>query len=136
MADPRPVFLDTNVLLYLFSEDSNRAERVESVVAEGGTISVQVLNEFVSAATRKYGLSSAGVRETLAAVKANCSVVPLDLATHEHGLDLIERYRFSTYAMIVAAALRAGCTTLLTEDMQHGQRVAGMTIRNPFHRNH
>jgi predicted nucleic acid-binding protein len=133
VADDSRVFLDTNVLLYLFSEDAARAEHAESVVAGGGTVSVQVLNEFVSTATRKYGLSLNGARETLATVRAICTVVPLDLATHEAGLDLIERYRFSTYdAMIVSAALRAGCTTLYTEDMQAGQKIGNLTIRNPF----
>ena len=60
-------------------------------------------------------------------------VRPLDLETHERALDLVERYRFSVYdGLIVAAALRAGCTTLHTEDLQHAQRIGSLTIANTF----
>jgi len=48
-------------------------------------------------------------------------------------LDVRQRWRFSFCdSLIVAAALSAGCRRLLTEDLQHGQRVEGLTIENPF----
>ena len=70
----------------------------------------------------------------LAAVRANCRVVPLTEATHDLGLEVAERYRLSVYdAMIVAAAMLAGDGVLHTEDLQDGLRVeGGLTIRNPF----
>jgi predicted nucleic acid-binding protein len=128
-------FLDTNVLLYLLSADAAKADRAEALLAEGGTVSVQVLNEFAAVAIRKLGMAVGEVRDVLSAVRAVCAVVPVDLATHDLGLDLVERYRVSIYdALIVAAAQKADCKTLYSEDLQHGQRLGSVTIRNPFAR--
>ncbi len=126
-------FLDTNVILYLLSEDPTKADRAEELVAAGGIVSVQVLNEFASVANRKLGLSYVEVREILSTVRAACTVVPVDVGTHDLGLEIAERYRFSVYdGLIVAAALQAGCAVLYSEDLQHEQAVERLTIRNPF----
>ncbi len=127
-------FFDTNILLYLLSADIAKADRAEAVLAQGGTISVQVLNEFAAVATRKLGLSYSEIREVLEPIRAVCAVVPLALETHELGLHIAERYRFSIYdALIVAAALLAGCGTLYSEDLQDGQSIDGrLVVRNPF----
>lgn len=127
------VFLDTNVLVYLLSEDKAKADRAEAILAAGGTISVQVLNEFVSVGMRKAQLSVPEIRNCLAVVRAVCTVHPLDLETHEFGLDITERYGLSFYdSLILAAARQAGCSVVYSEDMQDGQVVDGVTIRNPF----
>jgi predicted nucleic acid-binding protein len=126
-------FFDTNILLYLVSSDPTKAERAERLLADGGSISVQVLNEFAAVATGKYGIEIGRIREVLAEIRLLCSIKALEVETHELGLDLAERYRYSIYdSMILAAALRAGCSRLLSEDNQHGQRVEGLTICNPF----
>ncbi|MCK6401729.1 MAG: PIN domain-containing protein [Sphaerotilus natans subsp. sulfidivorans] len=131
-------FLDTNVVLYLLSGDPARADRAEALLAQGGVVSVQVLNEFVSVAVRKLRLPWPDIREVLAAVRANCTVVPVTAEVHERALDLIEQHSLSVYdALIVAAALDAGCTTLWTEDMQDGRRFDDhLTLRNPFRESH
>lgn len=127
------VFLDTNVLLYLFSPDIAKAQRAESVIEGGGTVSVQVLNEFAAVARRKVRLEFPEIREALRAVRSGCRVVSLDIETHELGLDVAERHRLSVYdGIIVAAAIRAGCRILYSEDLQHGQQINGVTIQNPF----
>jgi len=127
-------FLDTNVLLYLLSADAAKADRAEAALAEGGVVSVQVLNEFASVASRKLGMSIAETREALAVVRALCRTVPLTEATHDKGLEIAERYGLAVYdAMIVAAALLAGCDTLYSEDLQDGQWLDGrLTVRNPL----
>jgi len=127
-------FFDTNVLLYLLSGDAAKADRAEAVLARGGTISVQVLNEFAAVASRKLGLSYAEIREVLEPVRAVCAVEPITPETHDLGLQIAERYGFSLYdALIVAAALRAGCRTLYSEDLQDGQSIDGrLVVRNPF----
>jgi predicted nucleic acid-binding protein len=126
-------FFDTNVLLYLVSGDAAKADRAEQLLARGGLISVQVLNEFASVAVGKYAVEFTKIREVLSAIRLVCSVQPLDVETHELGLKLAERYRYSVYdSMILAAALRAGCSTLLSEDFQNGQKIDGLTIRDPF----
>ncbi len=127
------IFFDTNVLLYLLSHDTAKADRIEALLTSGGVISVQVLNEFAAVALGKKAVSFRDLREILATIRDVCAVRPLDVETHERGLDLAERYRFSIYdSLIVAAALRAGCATLYSEDLHHGQTIERLTIRNPF----
>jgi len=124
---------DTNVVLYLLSADPAKANRAAQLLGRGGTISVQVLNEFTAVAVRKFGMKINEIRELLATVRQSCEVTPVDITTHEQALELAERYRLSVYdALIVAAALASECSTLWTEDLQHGQRIQRLTIRNPF----
>jgi len=127
-------FFDTNILLYLFSGITDRADRAEKIVSSGGVISVQVLNEFTSVAFRKLKLSYPEIRETLAIVRAVCKVQPLTVEIHELGLVIAERYGYALYdSMIISAALHAGCATLYNEDMQHGQEIEGrIKLVNPF----
>jgi predicted nucleic acid-binding protein len=126
-------FFDTNVLLYLLSKDMAKADRAEVLLASGGVVSVQVLNEFTSIASRKLAMTIPEIREILSTIRAMCIVKPLDIETHELGLDMAERYGFSIYdALIVAAAMRGGCSVLYTEDLQQGQVIDQLTIQNPF----
>jgi predicted nucleic acid-binding protein len=126
-------FFDTNVLLYLLSKDAAKADRAEALLASGAVVSVQVLNEFASVASRKLAMTIAEIREILSTIRAACAVMPLDIETHDLGLDIAERHRFSIYdALIVAAALRVGCAILYTEDLQQGQVIEKLQIRNPF----
>ena len=127
-------FFDTHILLYLLSADPAKADRAEAVVANGGVVSVQVLNEFAAVAARKLHMSYPEIRDTLEPIRALCQVRPLTAETHDLGLDVAERYGFSVYdALIVASALQAGCKTLYTEDMQDGQTIQGrLVVRNPF----
>ena len=127
------VFFVTNLLLYLLAEDAAKADPAEALLASSGVVSVQVLNEFASVATGKLALTVAEVREVLATIRAVCIVKPVDVETHELGLDLTEPYRFSVYdSLILAAALRAGREVLYTEDRRHRQRIGHLTIQNPF----
>ena len=128
------VFLDTDVVLYLLSADTVKADRAEELLAIGGLISVQVLNEFAAVASRKLKMSWSEIRDVLAQVRAVCPVEPMSIETHERALQVAERYGLAIYdALIVAAALLAGCTTLYSEDLQHGQVIERqLTIRNPF----
>lgn len=133
-ANVAKVFFDTNVLLYLLSADAAKADRAEELVASGGVISVQVLNEFASVAARKLGMSHAEVRDALEPIRALCVVTPLTVEIHDRAIQLAERYGYSIYdALIVAAALEADCDTLYSEDLQHGQVIdGGLVISNPF----
>jgi predicted nucleic acid-binding protein len=126
-------FFDTNVLLYLLSGNQAKAERTQTLLEAGGVISVQVLNEFASVALGKKAVNFREVREILSILRAVCVVKPLDVETHERGLDVAERYKFSIYdSMIIAAGLQAGCSILYTEDLSSGQRIEQLTISNPF----
>lgn len=127
-------FFDTHVLLYLLSADDTKANRAEAELSGGGIISVQVLNEFAAVATRRLKMPIAEVRETLAIIRAVCTVVPLTQETHDLGLHLAQKNMLSIYdAMIVAAALQAKCKVLVSEDMHHGQIVEkSLKVFNPF----
>jgi len=133
MKTDRP-FFDTNVLLYLLSEDNRKADQAEAIIALGGIISVQVLNEFVSVASRKLGMSYTEIRDMLGTVRAVCQTQALTVDTHDRGLDIAERFGFSLYdSMIVSSALQCGCTVLYSEDMQHGQEIdSQLVVLNPF----
>ncbi len=127
-------FLDTNVLLYLLSGDEAKADRAEEVIAGGGIISVPVLNEFASVATRKLRMSWEEIREILWWVRAICPVEAITVESHDRGLQIAQRYGLSIYdSMIIASALMAGCAAVYSEDMQHGQVFDDqLTILNPF----
>lgn len=127
-------FFDTNVILSLLSSDNAKADRAEAELGNGGIVSVQVLNEFASVASRKYDMSIAEIREFLSVIRAVCQVVSVHETTHDRGLQIAQRYKASIYdAMIIAAAVLAGCRTLISEDFQHGQVFEGtLRIRNPF----
>jgi predicted nucleic acid-binding protein len=127
-------FIDTNILVYFASSNEAKADRAEQIIDQGGTISVQVLNELVNVALRKLGLSWGETRALLAAVRGLLSVQPVTIDVHETGLYLAERYQLSLYdAMIAAAALHADCDTLWSEDMQDGLVIDGrLRVVNPF----
>lgn len=94
-----------------------------------------MLNEFATVARRKLGRSWPEISQAVADIRAVCPPpVPLTTRTHEHALTLAATSGFAFYdALIVAAALQAKCTVLLSEDMQDGQVIEGrLTIRNPF----
>ena len=126
-------FADTNVILYLL-DDGPKADRAEAIVGQGPRISVQVLNETLVNCRRKADLTWDETGSFLVGIQALCPVEDLTLHTHEVGRALAERYRVSVYdAMIVAAALVAGCTTLWTEDMQDGLLIEDrLRLVNPF----
>ena len=129
-----PAFFDTNVLLYLISSDRRKADRAEELVAQGGTISVQVLNEMSHVMRRKAGMGWDAVRDILATLRAVLDVVPMDEDTHAQGIDLAQRHGFSVWdAMIVAAAQQSGAAVLWSEDMDGGLTLpSGLVLRNPF----
>lgn len=126
-------FFDTNVVLYLLSADTYKADTAEALLANGGMISVQVLNEATSVCLRKLKMPWPEIHELLEGVKACCEVLPLTLDTHEDALRLAERHPLSFYdALICASARLAGAETLYSEDMQDGLVLGGLVIRNPF----
>ena len=105
-------FFDTNVLLYLLSEDAAKADRVEELLTSGGTISVQVLNQFAAVASRKLGLSWGEIKDILGPIRAICEIEPLSIGTHDGAIEIAGLY---------------------SEDFQHGQLIANqLRIRNPF----
>jgi predicted nucleic acid-binding protein len=130
-ADP---FFDTSVLLYLLSSDTEKADRVEALLAESGTISVQVLNEFTAVASRKFKMPLHEIRDFLETVGDICLTESLTVEDHDRACEIVEDYKFSFYdSVIIASALHAGCTVLYSENLQHGQVIdKRLKVTNPF----
>ncbi len=133
------VFLDTNVLVYAFgmkkaSIPDTRSEIAQQIVIDRAVISVQVLNEFAQVCHRKVGLSWERIVASLQVIKELCGpAVPLTADLHEAAVELSRWHGFNIYdSLILAAAIKAGCTTVLTENMQYGQTIGNLTIVNPF----
>ena len=130
----REVFLDTNILLHLLSAETAKADIAQALLRAGGVVSVQVLNEFASVASRKLRMPFSEVQELLYDIRRFCQVTPLTIETHELGMAYCARFGYSVYdSMILAAATLADCKTLMSEDMQSNQVIMQrLIIHDPF----
>ena len=125
-------FFDSNILLYLV-EDIPKTVLAENLSRQGGTISVQVLNEFVSVCRKIHKLEFSDIVNLLLPIKETFRIVDVTIETHERAMEIAMTNKIGIYdANIVAAAELAGCDTLYTEDLSDGQRIGRVTIRNPF----
>jgi predicted nucleic acid-binding protein len=127
-------FFDTNILIYAFGEDEKRSEVARILLATGGVISIQVLNEFVAVLKRKLKFTWPEIAEALAAVRTLCPKIgELTIATHEAAMKIAERYGYQIFdSLIIASAHEAKCKVLYSEDLHDGQEIDGLMIRNPF----
>lgn len=131
---PARRFFDTNILIYAFASNDPRSDRAGSLIAEGGVIGVQVLNEFTNVVRRKLRWRWEQIEASLAVVEELFDpVAPLTKAVHAKAVVLARERGLSVYdALIVAAAQDAGCKLLCSEDLQHGQKFGTLTVENPF----
>jgi predicted nucleic acid-binding protein len=126
-------FIDSNVLLYTLGHDAKKLEKAKDLVNQQPVISVQILNEFANVCRKKFKLEWVDIGAGLETAKSLCEVVPLTIDVHERAVEIASLNRIGTYdANIVAAAELAGCDVLYSEEMNHGQRIGSVTIRNPF----
>jgi predicted nucleic acid-binding protein len=134
MADRR--FFDTNILVYAFAADDPRSVRAEALIADGGVIGVQVLNEFTNVTRRKLRWDWEQIDASLAVIEELLGVArPLTTALHAQAVVLARNSKLSFYdALIVAAAIDADCEILCSEDLQDGQKFGTLTVENPFRR--
>ena len=135
------VFIDTNVFVYhLDATHAGKHDLADQLVRgalrdRNACISFQVVQECLNTVLRKaeVPLDEAGARSYLDVVLAPLMQVPATPALYQRALAVRQRWRFSFYdALIVAAAQSAGCRRLLSEDLQHGQRIDGLVVENPF----
>lgn len=131
--------IDTNILLYAIAQSVGgvadpRTERAEQLLAAGGRVTVQVLNEFADVANRKLRLSWDWIESRLWVIEELCGpALPLTPQAQRDAVRISGRYALRIYdSMIVATAQEAGCDVLYTEDLQHGQEIEGVRIVNPF----
>lgn len=132
-------FIDSNVFVYLFDKtDPDKRQRAETLIEyalEQGSscISYQVVQETINVITRKLEATADDAKRFLDRVLVPLWKVTPTAGFYHRGLDLQSRYQFSFYdSLVIAAALEAGCKTLYSEDLQHGQRIEQLAINNPF----
>ncbi|MBW1880301.1 MAG: PIN domain-containing protein [Deltaproteobacteria bacterium] len=133
-------FLDTNILVYSFDETDRRKregarELIAAALEGAGTISFQVVQEFLNVALRKFArpMTIDEAQDYLDAVLVPLCRVHSEPDLYREALAARLRWRFSFYdSLIVAAALRSGCDILYSEDLQHGQQLGRVTVMDPF----
>jgi len=127
-------FLDSNVLIYAYTNDDRR-ERATDLIAEGGVISVQSLAEFIHVARRRPNIDGQDLFEAVKLLTDRLYVRgSVTLEVLNRGLVIAQRYKLSIHdSTLIAVALNADCVEFLSEDMQHGLVIEDrLTIRNPF----
>ena len=133
-------FLDTNILIYAFTEQDarrkNRSRQLHELAIGGqGIISFQVVQEFLNAAQKKFParFTEPDLREFLDhELWPLCAVFP-SRELYQQAITLRSETGFSFYdSLIVAAALAGGCPTLYSADLPAGRKIHGLEIKNPF----
>ena len=129
-----PAFVDTNVAVYALGRDTDKKMRARQILDASPVVSSQVINEAISVLTRKQALSRDEAYEVAEALMALAAVVSVSAGIVRDAIAIGRRHAISHWdALIVAAALAAGCDTLYSEDMQDGQVFDGrLTVKNPF----
>ncbi len=140
---PRPwtdswFFFDTNIFVYAVSaaEEDREKRRIARVLLadEEFSLSLQVVQEFINTCLNKIRLGQS--REAIAETVDLLLAYPCHRASPtliRHAFDLQGRYKISYWdAAILAASAELGCTTLYTEDLNHGQTYESVQVINPF----
>lgn len=133
-------FLDTNVFVYTFDRNSAKQKKAAQLIHQAAdtgeaVVSYQVVQEFFNVALRRFptpmGLAEA--EQYLVTVFRPLLAIHSSSSLYLEAMRIVDRHHFSWYdSLIVAAAREAKCDTLYTEDLSHGQTVAGVRVENPF----
>ncbi len=130
------IFLDSNVLLYAYSETDPHKRQIARGLADehGAVVSTQILSEFANVVLRKFRMSPPDARQRVAELAARCDVIAVTPAVIMDAIRVHERFGFGFFdSQVIAAALAAGATTLYSEDRHHGQTIDGqLRIVSPF----
>lgn len=134
-------FLDTNLFVYTFDTQAPaKAKKAAQLIRRAadtgeGIISYQVVQEFFNVAFRRFAqpMSLAEAEQYLVTVLRPLLAVHSSPAIYFEALRIVEKNRIPWYdSLIVAAALEGQCAKLYSEDFQHGRKIEGLQIENPF----
>ncbi|OHD55503.1 MAG: hypothetical protein A2Y33_11885 [Spirochaetes bacterium GWF1_51_8] len=132
---PDRAFIDSNLLIYLYSIDEFKQKRVEKLLESLDEIFIsrQVIHEFCNVLINKFKRPAEDIRLALKDFYNNFEIVELNTEITEKALSIFQSYRFSFYdSIIISAALTSKCGVLYSEDLQHGIKIGNLTITNPF----
>ncbi|MDR1979346.1 MAG: PIN domain-containing protein [Synergistaceae bacterium] len=136
MRDRVQAFADTNVLVYLFSENEpiKRRYSVQALNDYKCNVSTQVLNEFCNVCTKKWHFSASAIGRALDKICAYAVLWPVDLNVVKQAVFLHAKYRYAYYdCLMISSALICGCEILLTEDLTDGQTIEErLTVKNIY----
>lgn len=127
-------FADTNIAVYALDANPVRRARAFALMRQRPVISTQVVNEFLNVLTGKQRVPRNVANRYARILLRRCEVVAVTTQVVESAIQLGERYQCKHWdALVIAAALLAGCDTLYSEDLQDGQVFEGrLTVKNPF----
>jgi len=129
-------FLDTNILISLYSTEEKKQKRVLELLQNDDTsvISTQVLSEFCNILKKKFNFNTKQLNILLQDFEKNFLLHTTDIEQIKTALTISDRYKYSFYnALVIAGAIHSGCTLLFSEDLQHGQTILNkVKITNPF----
>jgi predicted nucleic acid-binding protein len=129
-------FVDTNILVYLYSEDEEkkRAVAYDAIERYDCITSTQALTEFSNVCIKKLHIRAGIISKSIDEITAACTVIPVEQETIKKALELHRKYGYSYYdCLIIASALICNCTLLLTEDLKNHQVIENsLTINNIF----
>ena len=132
----RRAFVDSNVILYLMSDDVAKAERARTLFYDDSlalTISTQVVGEVVNVARRKSPESWARLRRLVDWLHRSTEILTVSLDDQRRAFDVAEATGYSWWdSQLLAVAARAGAEIVYTEDLQHGRVVGPLAIVDPF----
>ncbi|MBT4525289.1 MAG: PIN domain-containing protein [Deltaproteobacteria bacterium] len=134
-------FIDTNIFVYSFDKKSRKKKKISYDIIQvalednSGCISSQVIQEFLNVSSKKFDpplLIQDSIKYLNSVLVPLCEIyTSADL--YIKTLEISEKWKYSFYdSMIITAALRTDCSTLYSEDLQHGQKIQSLTILNPF----
>ncbi len=128
-------FVDTKILVYTVTTDP-KSVRAAAILNRRCIISVQALNEFVNVGRRRLGMSWDQIDAALADFRFLCNptLVEIDDGIHEDAVRIMKRFGFRIFdALMVAAALKSGCSIFWSQDLQSGMLIDDrLQICNPF----
>ncbi|QDZ40514.1 PIN domain-containing protein [Euhalothece natronophila Z-M001] len=133
---PVNIFLDTNIIIYVYSRDEpDKQKRAFECIQVGKPwISTQVLNETINTLRRKFKLDYAQIKLVVEELSQRLEVAIVSTTTIQNSLAIAERYQYSYFdSLIIASALEMKCDYLYSEDLQAGQNINDqLKIVNPF----
>jgi len=120
------VFVDTNVLVYLYSNSEKQKQKIaKRLIFDSDLdifISTQVLGEFTNVLYKKYDYAISTVKKAITDFKNNFSVHSIKTETVDRALDMMQTYKYSYWdSLIIASAIENNCSILYSEDFQHNQ---------------
>jgi len=129
-------FVDSNIWIYSFADDDpiRKAKADELIVGtREKVVSWQIVNETCAILVHKKGRDETFLRTVVTRICDSCEVVDFNASLLTAASHLRVRHSISFWdSLVVAAAIAAGCSTLFSEDMQHGKKYGRMTIHNIF----